>query len=151
MARYLEVADRSGVFAPGATDQVKGRSPLCVMWLEHLLQLSMLQHPSGAWTWGRFVMVHPAGNVDVVAGCDRYRGLLVDQSTFAPMTIEDLLDSHALPKKTEAALRTRYLVTQRGSFGGDDELTTHRPVDAASNLVPTRLSGRRCPRRLAAP
>ena len=108
LARYLEVADRSGVFAPGATDQVKGRSELAVMWLEHLLLLSMLQHASGAWTWGRYVIVHPAGNVDVVAGCDRYRGLLVDQSTFATMTLEELLDSHALPKATEAAVRTRY-------------------------------------------
>jgi hypothetical protein len=50
--RYLEVAERSGVFRPGATDEVKGRSELCVMWLEHLLLLSMLQHPSGAWKWG---------------------------------------------------------------------------------------------------
>ena len=31
-------------------------------WLEHLLLLSMLQHPSGEWTWGRYVVVHPAGN-----------------------------------------------------------------------------------------
>lgn len=94
VARYLEVADRSGVFAPGATDQVKGRSELAVMWLEHLLLLSMLQHASGAWTWGRYVIVHPAG--------------IVDQSTFATMTLEELLDSHALPKATEAAVRTRY-------------------------------------------
>ena len=38
---------------------------LAVMWLEHLLLLSMLQHESGAWTWGRYVVVHPAGNADV--------------------------------------------------------------------------------------
>jgi hypothetical protein len=110
LARYLEVASRSAVFAPGATDQVDGRSELAVMWLEHLLLLSMLQHPSAGWAWGRYVVVHPAGNLDVVAGCDRYRGLLVDQSTFATLTLEDLLDSHALPKATETAVHARYVV-----------------------------------------
>jgi hypothetical protein len=108
--RYLEVAERSGVFRPGATDQVKGRSDLCVMWLEHLLLLSMLQHPSGAWSWGRYVVVHPAGNSGVGDGCARYRDLLVDQSTFSSMTLEELLDGGALLPRTAAALRARYLV-----------------------------------------
>jgi hypothetical protein len=110
LTRYLEVADRSGVFAPGATDHVKGRSALAVTWLEHLLLLSMLQHASGTWTCGRLVMVHPAGNVAVAAGCDRYKGLLADQSTFATTTLEELLDSHALPKATETAMRSRYVI-----------------------------------------
>ena len=61
-ARNLEVANRSHMFVPGATDALLGRSELCLMWLEHLLLLSMLQHASGAWTWGRYVVVHPAGN-----------------------------------------------------------------------------------------
>jgi hypothetical protein len=107
--RYLEVADRSGVFRPGATDQVKGRSDLCVMWLEHLLLLSMLQHASGTWSWGRYVVVHPAGNSSVADGCARYRDLLVDQSTLSSMTLEELLEADALPPPTAAALRERYL------------------------------------------
>lgn len=32
---------------------------LLEMWLDHLLLLSMLQHPSGAWRWGRLVHVYP--------------------------------------------------------------------------------------------
>ena len=48
----------------------QGRSELAVMWLEHLLLLSMLQHASGAWSWGRYVVVHPAGNSDFADGCD---------------------------------------------------------------------------------
>jgi hypothetical protein len=108
-ARNLEVADRAGAFSPGATDELTRRSPLAVMWLEHLLLLSMLQHESGAWAWGRYVVVHPAGNVDVIAGIDRYRSLLADESTFATMPIEGLLDTHALPKATEAAVRARYV------------------------------------------
>jgi hypothetical protein len=109
LRRYLEVAERSGVFAPRATDAVKGRSDLAVMWLEHLLLLSMLQHESGAWRWGRYVVVHPAGNADLADACERYRRLLVDASTFSSVTIEDLLDAGALPSATVTALRERYL------------------------------------------
>jgi len=108
LRRYLEVAERSGVFNPGATDAVKGRSELAVMWLEHLLLLSMLQHASGTWTWGRYVVVHPAGNTDLAELCTRYAGLLAEQSTFAAVTLEELLDAGALPRKTAAALRARY-------------------------------------------
>jgi PD-(D/E)XK nuclease superfamily len=107
--RCLEVAERSGVFKPGAIDAVKGRSDLAVMWLEHLLLLSMLQHVSGSWSWGRYVVVYPAGNSDVAEACARYRALLVDQSTFSSVSIEDLLDAGALPSPTVAALRDRYL------------------------------------------
>jgi hypothetical protein len=109
LSRYLEVSERSGAFRPGATDTVKGRSELCVMWLEHLLLLSMLQHVSGKWTWGRYVVVHPAANTDFAEACDRYRALLVNQSTFSSMTVEELLDANALPAQTTAALRDRYL------------------------------------------
>jgi PD-(D/E)XK nuclease superfamily len=107
--RCLEVAEGSGVFKPGAIDAVKGRSDLAVMWLEHLLLLSMLQHVSGSWGWGRYVVVHPAGNSDVAEACARYRALLVDQSTFSSATVEGLLDAGALPTPTVAALRDRYI------------------------------------------
>lgn len=109
LARYLEVAERSRAFRAGATDTVKGRSELAVMWLEHLLLLSMLQHVSGAWTWGRYVVVHPTGNFDIAGACARYRDLLADESTFSSMTIEELLDANALPPEATAALRDRYL------------------------------------------
>jgi hypothetical protein len=109
LRRYLEVAERSKAFRPGATDQVEGRSDLCTTWLEHLLLLSMLQHESGGWSWGRYVVVHPAGNTDLADACSRYRALLVDQSTFATATIEELLDARVLPARTSTALRDRYL------------------------------------------
>jgi hypothetical protein len=109
LRRYLEVAQRSGVFAPGATESVKGRSVLAVMWLEHLLLLSMLQHASGSWSWGRYVVVHPVGNSDIADACERYRELLVDDSTFSSMTVEELLDAGALPARTVASLRARYV------------------------------------------
>jgi len=107
--RYLEVADRSRVFKPGATDAVKGRSDLAVMWLEHLLLLSMLQHDRGEWTWGRYVVVYPSDNSDMADACARYSKLLADESTFSSLTLEDLLDSDALPPTSTSALRERYL------------------------------------------
>jgi hypothetical protein len=109
LARYREVAERSGVFKPGAIESVKGRSDLAVMWLEHLLLLSMLQHASGAWSWGRYVIVYPAGNADVADASSRYRALLRDESTFSSLTIEELLDAGVLPSQTTASLSERYI------------------------------------------
>jgi hypothetical protein len=107
--RYLEVAKRSRAFRRHATHSVEGRSDLAVMWLEHLLLNSMLQHPSATWSWGRHVVVHPAGNPDVGDMCSRYQALLDDRSTFASLTIEELLNAGVLPRKTAAAVRDRYL------------------------------------------
>ncbi len=79
-------------------------------WLEHLLVLSMLQHPSREWTWGRYVVVHPEGNTDYAEICERYRSLLTDDKTFDSVTLEHLLGTGALPARTTAALRNRYIV-----------------------------------------
>ena len=108
LPRYREITKRSGFFAPGAIDAVNG-TELIHIWLDHLLVLSMLQHPSRDWGWGRLVVVHSAGNTDFADACSRYGALLVDQSTFASATIEDLLDANVVPAKTAAALRDRYL------------------------------------------
>jgi hypothetical protein len=108
LPRYREITDRSGFFGPGAIDAVNG-TELIHIWLDHLLVLSMLQHPSRAWRWGRLVVVYPAGNTDYADACSRYRALLVDQSTFASATVEELLDAGVLPAPTAAALRDRYL------------------------------------------
>jgi PD-(D/E)XK nuclease superfamily len=102
--RQRDVAARAGFFAPGAVDAVDG-TELLVTSLEHLLLLSMVQHPSGRWRWGRYVVVHPEGNADVTDMCTRYGDLLTDRSTFSSVTVEALLD--ALP--AAAALRERYV------------------------------------------
>jgi hypothetical protein len=108
LPRYREISDRSGCFGSKALGAVNG-TELIHIWLTHLLVLSMLQHPSGAWRWGRLVVVHPAGNTDFADACDRYRAVLVDESTFASATVEEPLDAAALPPQTVAALRDRYL------------------------------------------
>ena len=98
---------------------LKRRSDLCVLWLEHLLLFSMLQHPSDNWTWGRYLVVHPAGNTDIVDLCGRYRTMLADDATFTTMTLEQLLATGALPRPTIAALRDRY-VARVGTLADDD-------------------------------
>jgi hypothetical protein len=104
----VAVTEKSSVFKPGAIEAVNG-TDLLPMWLEHLLVLSMLQHPSRTWRWGRFVLVRPAGNIDFADACKRYGALLKNRSTFSSMTVEELLDSRVLPARTAAALRKRYL------------------------------------------
>lgn len=109
LARYSKVAERSRVFAPGAIATLKQRSDLCELWLQHLLLLSMLQHHSGEWTWGRYLIVHPADNTDAVDACARYHEFLADSATFDVMTVEQLLATGSIPDTTIAALRHRYL------------------------------------------
>jgi hypothetical protein len=109
--RYTEVHERSGAFTPAAFDRVHGRSDLWSPWLEQLLLFSMLQHPSGAWTWGRFAIVHPADNVDMADMCNRYEALLEDATTFRPTTLEDVLAGGALPAASARSLRERYVVS----------------------------------------
>jgi hypothetical protein len=108
LPRYREITETSGAFGPRALAAVNG-TELIHIWLDHLLVLSMLQHPSSTWRWGRFVVVHPAGNTDFAEACHRYRDLLVDQSTFSSITVEELLDADVLPAPTATALRKRYI------------------------------------------
>lgn len=107
--RYREVHERSAAFTPEAFERVKGRSDLWSPWLEQLLLFSMLQHPSGAWTWGRFVIVHPAANVEMADMCHRYRELLADRATFRSTTLEEVLASGALSSRAVRMVRERYL------------------------------------------
>jgi len=108
LPRYVEVTERSGAFRPGWLDPVNG-TELIHTWLEHALVLSMVQHQSGAWSWGRYAVVHPAGNTDFVDACATYRTLLADESTFASITLEELLAAGILSAATTAALRERYV------------------------------------------
>jgi hypothetical protein len=109
LPRYVQIMDKSGIFKPNALSAVNG-TELIHIWLDHMLVWSMLQHPSGAWCWGRYVVVHPAGNSDFADACARYRELLVDQSSFASTTIEELLDTGVLPANTARVFGDRYLL-----------------------------------------
>jgi hypothetical protein len=108
LARYVEVTERSGAFGQGWLDAVNG-TELIHIWLEHQLLHSMLQHPGGEWQGGRYVVVHPAGNSDFAGACATYRGLLIDDSTFASTTVEELLGGGVFSEPTVAAFSGRYL------------------------------------------
>ncbi|HET7030181.1 MAG TPA: hypothetical protein VFI34_06700 [Candidatus Limnocylindrales bacterium] len=107
--RYREVHERSEAFRPEAFEALHGRSDLWSPWLEQLLLFSMLQHPSGEWTWGRYALVHPTDNVDMVDLCARYRDLLTDPSTFLPLSLEEVIGGGVLPRQTSRLLRERYV------------------------------------------
>ncbi len=81
-----------------------------MIWLEHLLLLSMLQHESDRWTWGRYIIVHPRANTNVSEAINDYSEMLADHATFTFVTIEDLFAAKTLPASTNAALRRRYLL-----------------------------------------
>jgi hypothetical protein len=109
LSRYQEVHKRSHAFTPEAFDLVSGRNELWSPWLEQLLLFSMLQHPSRAWTWGRFVTVHPVDNLDMADMCARYQVLLRDPTTFRSATLEEVLDTGVLPTRAVRSLRERYV------------------------------------------
>ena len=46
---------------------------------------------------------------DFAGACSRYRVLLLDQSTFSAVTVEELLDANVLSVHTATALRKRYI------------------------------------------
>jgi PD-(D/E)XK nuclease superfamily protein len=109
MPRYREVTERSGAFLPGWEAKVVG-TDLQQLWLDHLLLLSMLQHPTARWQWGRFVIVYPAANPSVREASRRYADLLVHPESFESRTIEELLGPGVLhDPATAEAFRDRYL------------------------------------------
>lgn len=108
LARYVEVTERSSIFAEGWREKIVG-TELQQLWLDHLLVLSMLQHPSKRWTWGRFVLVYPSDNPGFAATAAKYRSTLRDAATFEVRTLESLLESGALAPDTTAAIASRYL------------------------------------------
>lgn len=109
LRRYTQVTERSEAFAEGWQQALIG-TDLQQIWLDHLLALSMRQHPGARWSWARFVLVFPAANPSFASAADRYRAVLRDGSTFEARTIESLLDGDgALPAETIRLLRERYL------------------------------------------
>ena len=110
LPRYREIVEASGAFPPDWEGRILGTA-LQQIWRDHLLLLALLQHPSGVWRSGKYVLVYPAANVSFERVAKRYQEVLADDSTFATMTIEDLLDTHALhEERTEEQFRERYLL-----------------------------------------
>lgn len=108
LRRYTEVAEASGIFRSGALSTIWG-THLQQILLDHLLALSMPQHPSRNWSWAQFVLVHPQENPSYARATGRYQALLKDSATFQVSTIEELLHAGVLPEDAASAFKERYL------------------------------------------
>ncbi len=117
LARYVEVTERSAAFVDDWRSRILG-TDLQQIWLDHLLVLSMLQHPSKRWTWGRFVLAFPKANPSFAAAATRYGELLRDRSTFEMRTIEDLASPVVLGEEAARGFRDRYLGSLERLDGG---------------------------------
>lgn len=128
LARYVEIAERSNAFANGWQSAVVG-TDLQQIWLDHLLLLAMLQHPSQRWSWGRFVVVAPEANPSIVSAVARYRALLRDEATFGWLSLEEMIGARSpLGDETRALLTERYLPEAAERSGGRRALRRARRV-----------------------
>src|SRR5436190_4302439 len=59
------------------------RSDLAVLWLEHLLLHSMLQHESRTWTWGRYVVRSEEHTSELQSHSDLVCRLLLEKKKLA--------------------------------------------------------------------
>jgi hypothetical protein len=113
LQRYLDVSARSGQFVDGFKTWLVG-TELQQIWQDHLLALAMQQHPSGRWTWVRFVLVYPADNTSFARAAAAYRRVLRSDETFEARTIEELISTPgAIAPETRRAIVARYLEDQR--------------------------------------
>jgi hypothetical protein len=110
--RYLKVARESGVFKESAFEKIMG-TDLQQIWLDHLLALSMTQHPSKKWSWAGFVLVHPARNPSYARACTNYLTHLNDTSSIRVSTLESLLAAKVLPPALSTAFTDRYLAFEK--------------------------------------
>lgn len=110
--RYLKVARESGVFKESAFEKIMG-TDLQQIWLDHLLALSMTQHPSKQWSWAGFVLVHPARNPSYARACTNYMTHLNDTTSFRVSTLESLISAGVLPPAISTAFSDRYLAFEK--------------------------------------
>jgi hypothetical protein len=109
MVRYARVTERSGCFRAGWRERLVG-TELQQIWLDHLLVLAMLKHPSRAWSFGRFVLVYPSENRSFAAAARAYAEGLEGDGMFEAWTIESLVAAQgALGAETVEKIRERYL------------------------------------------
>ncbi len=106
----VDLAERSGVFAPGWQEKVL-TTDLRQIWRDHLLALSMRNHPDQWAAQTRYALLYPRRNVSFADAARRYAEVLSEGDTsFQARTVEDVLDAafaHGGP--TKDAFRRRYL------------------------------------------
>jgi hypothetical protein len=70
--------------------------------------IELLQHPSGEWGWVRFVLVYADANPTWPRLARTYQGMLVERSSFATKTFDELLAADALDVEIRDKLVERY-------------------------------------------
>lgn len=91
-ARYDEVAQAMGCFVPESLPRLR-QQPLEQFWRNHLLAGSLLLQPASGFRYGTFVVLYPTGNAVVSRAVEAYGTCLTDASTFAPWSLESVLDA----------------------------------------------------------
>lgn len=87
-ARYDEIAERMGCFAPEAAASLRS-APLQQIWRDHLL--AGITRDVDGYDDAVFVMLYPRDNAHVRDAVNRYRACLADPATFAAWTLEDFV------------------------------------------------------------
>lgn len=116
--RYRDVARASRLFDEStiealiagphnrAAEHADARSQI---WLDHLLALSMLQHPVAAWDFVRFVLVYPDANRVWSNLAEEYRRQIDDSdSTFVATSLDELFVADVYTASYNARLSERY-------------------------------------------
>lgn len=106
--RYAEVTAKAGILSTESMTGILG-TDLQQIWLDHLLAVSIPQHPSRVWSWAGFVLVHPAKNPSYARATQRYRAILKNGASIQVSTLEELLAAKALPEAVASAFHDRYL------------------------------------------
>jgi len=108
LRRYTKIGAESKMISEASIKTILG-TDLQQIWLDHLLALSMIIHPSRKWSWSKFVLIHPVKNPSYARATERYRSLLKKANSFQVNTIESLLDEGVLPPTIKSAFSKRYL------------------------------------------
>lgn len=106
----VDKANSSGAFKPGWEESVLG-TDLRQIWRDHLLALTMRDHPQEWTSSTRYVLVYPSRNGSFADAVGRYGALLESEDdSFKAFTIEEVLDaSFAHGGPTKDLFRQRYL------------------------------------------
>lgn len=113
-ARYTELTEAHGVFAPNVIDTLR-RPPLSQIWRDHLLSIALLNHPERKFNEGVFVFLFPSLNKQCQDGVDEYAKYLTSSddtiSGFCPRHLEDFIHTVADHYNADWSddLRSRYL------------------------------------------
>ncbi|MFP4893159.1 PGN_0703 family putative restriction endonuclease [Paraburkholderia sp. EG304] len=114
--RYAQLSRTSGIYRDPEALALRA-SPLQQLWREHLLCHSMIDN--GAYSSGRYVLMHPRQNVHCTGAVNAYQRQLLSQGPetikFLPVTLEDCVETlRAIGEgDTASAFHHRYLDFER--------------------------------------